>query len=205
MLSSSQLPSRQERQFLTTGGHGLTRMPNDDFCLFLIRVYPWLITPENIKKRRWRGCGRDGARCLSDGRGCRAATPPPVSVSEGGTNVVGLASRGSCPAEDGKAPDCGLRSALSLPIKLRALTIGEIHERPIFRARDEFFSHGIFQNVIGLLPPTFIVPQAMFKEVSLPADTHFLRRPFLPFADNGLQRLARRWKGNQRVQMIWHQ
>ena len=143
MLSSSQLPSRQERQFLTTGGHGLTRMPNDDFCLFLIRVYPWLITPENIKKRRWRGCGRDGARCLSDGRGCRAATPPPVSVSEGGTNVVGLASRGSCPAEDGKAPDCGLRSALSLPIKLRALTIGEIHERPnlpgarrVFFARD---------------------------------------------------------------------
>ena len=41
--------------------------------------------------------------------------PRPVSVSEGGTNVVGLASRGSCPAEDGEAPDRGLRSALSLP------------------------------------------------------------------------------------------
>ena len=39
---------------------------------------------------------------------------------EDGTNVVRLASRGSCPAEDGEAPDSGQRSALSLPQRRRS-------------------------------------------------------------------------------------
>ena len=40
---------------------------------------------------------------------------PVRSEVEDGTHVVRLTARGSCPAEDGEAPDCGRRSAPSLP------------------------------------------------------------------------------------------
>ena len=74
----------------------------------------------------------------------------------------------------------------SLPVKLRALASGKINKRPVFRAPDEFLPNGILQNIIGLLPMDFVVPQAVFKEVPLPADAKFLRRPFLLFTDNRL-------------------
>ena len=99
----------------------------------------------------------------------------------------------------------GQRSALSLPVKGRALAAGEVDERPGFRARDEFLPHGVFQNVISLLTTAFIVAQAMLKEIPLPNDADCFRRPLLPFTDDGLQRLAGGRKGNQRMQMIRHQ
>jgi len=79
---------------------------------------------------------------------------------------------------------------MSLPVKLRALAVGKIDERPVFRARHKLFPHGIFQDVTGLLPPAFIVPQAVLKKIPLPADAGFFRRPFFPLADDGWQRLA---------------
>ena len=99
----------------------------------------------------------------------------------------------------------GRRSAAPLPSELRTLAICKINERPIFGTRDEFFSNGIFQNVIGFLPPTFVIPQTMFKKIALPDNADFFGRPFFPFADGALNRLARRWKRNQRVQMIRHE
>ncbi|HNQ74664.1 MAG TPA: hypothetical protein PKN95_13820 [Verrucomicrobiota bacterium] len=99
----------------------------------------------------------------------------------------------------------GQRSALSLPRKLRPLAIREINERPLFGASDKLFPNRIFQNVIGLLPPALVVPQAMFKKIALPADADFFCRPFLPFADDALDGFVGRRKGNQRVQMIRHQ
>jgi hypothetical protein len=50
------------------------------------------------------------------------------------------------------------------------LAVGKINERPIFQAGDEFIPHGIFQNVIGLLPSAFIMLQVVLKEFPLPAD-----------------------------------
>ena len=40
---------------------------------------------------------------------------PVRSEVEDGTHVARLAARGSCPVEDGEAPDSGRRSAPSLP------------------------------------------------------------------------------------------
>ena len=45
----------------------------------------------------------------------------------------------------------------------------------------------------------------MLKEIPLPNDADYFRRPLLPFTDDGLQRLAGGRKGNQRMQMIRHQ
>ena len=108
------------------------------------------------------------------------------------------------PANHASMRPAGARTARrSVPtkssFKLRTLTIGEINKRPVLRPCHEFFPHGIFQNVIRLMPTAFIVPQAMFKEVALPADAGLLGRPFFPLAHDRLQRLAGRRKRNQRV------
>ena len=70
--------------------------------------------PENGDRRR--RCGRDAARRRPRWRfpviGQRNFQNRPPENKDG-TGAVGLASRGSCPAEDGEAPDSGRRSAPS--------------------------------------------------------------------------------------------
>jgi len=98
----------------------------------------------------------------------------------------------------------GHRRAMSLP-ELRALTVGEMDEWPVFGMGCEFLSHRILQNVIRLCPAAFFLSQAMFKKVALPVDADGFGGPFLPFTDNQLDRLAGRREGNQGVDVIGHE
>ena len=93
---------------------------------------------------------------------------------------------------------------MSLPVKLRP-TVCEINVRPVFRLRDELLSDGILQNVIRFFAPAFVMSQPVLEEIPLPDNASFLGRPFLPFADDGFERLARWRKRNQRVNMIGHE
>src|SRR5262245_3687247 len=43
------------------------------------------------------------------------------------------------------------------------------------------------------------------RKITLPNDSKLLRRPFLPFAHDGANGFARRWKAEQCMQMIRHQ
>ena len=85
-----------------------------------------------------------------------------------------------------------------------ALAVSKIDERPIFGMRHEFFSHRILQNVIRFFPATFIMPQAMLKEITLPMDADGLSRPFFPFTDDQFDRFVRGWKRNQCMNVIRH-
>ncbi len=146
--------------------------------------------------------GRDSALRCPRRRAQRQAT-------ESGGQGVGLTTfvpAGLPPGTAQRAvPTAFGARRLNLRFKLRALAVGEIGEWPVFNASDKFFPHGVFQNVICFLPTAFIVPQAMFEKIALPADADFLRRPFFPFADDGLDCFAGRRKRNQRVQMVGHE
>ena len=83
--------------------------------------------------------------------------------------------------------------------------ISKIHKRPIFGTRHQFLAHRIFQDVIYFLPTAFIMAQTVFKKIGLPGNAGFLRRPFLPFADNKADGFVRRGKRQQCVQVIRHQ
>ena len=89
--------------------------------------------------------------------------------------------------------------------KLRTFAVGEINERPVFRTLDQFLAHGILQNVIRFIPAALFASQAMLEKIALPADAHGFGRPFLPFADNELERLAGRRERNQRMNVIRHE
>lgn len=69
----------------------------------------------------------------------------------------------------------------------------------------ETLSNRVHQNIICFLNVAFITPQAVLEKIPLPFDLELLGGPFLPFADNLLQRFTGWGKGEQRVQMIWHQ
>ena len=94
---------------------------------------------------------------------------------------------------------------MSLPFKLRALPVSEINKWPIFGTRCELFPYGISQDIISLFPAAFLMPQPMFKEITLPADANVLGRPFFPFADDALYGFTRWREGNQGVNMIGHE
>ena len=142
------------------------------------------------------GFGRDGASTLRSAATEDGLRRPSVSrdsfrpLHAGG----GVAARRPLP---------GHHSAMSLP-KWRSLAIGEINEWPVFGTRREFFPHGILQDVISLFPTAFCVSQPVLEEVALPANAHGPGRPFFPFADDELDRLAGWRKGNQGVNMIGH-
>jgi len=92
-----------------------------------------------------------------------------------------------------------------LPFETGALAVCEIYKWPIFGAGDEFFANRILQDIIGLLTPAFVIPQPVLEEIALPVNADLLGGPFLPFADDGLQGLARRRKGHQRMKVVRHQ
>ena len=50
--------------------------------------------------------------------------------------------------------------------EFRSFTVAEIDKRPVFGARHQFPSQGIFQDVIRFLPAAFLVPQPVFKKSS---------------------------------------
>jgi hypothetical protein len=98
-----------------------------------------------------------------------------------------------------------IAARVSLPFKVGAVAFGEVDEWPGFRTRRQLFAHWVFQDIFGFLLATFVVAQAMLKEISLPANPDLFGCPFFPFANNVLHRFARRWKRKQCVQMIGHQ
>ena len=69
-------------------------------------------------------------------------------------------------------------------VELWPFAAAEIDERPVFRPCRQFLPDWVFQNIICFLPATFVMPQAMLKEIVLPPDANGLGRPLLPFADH---------------------
>jgi hypothetical protein len=99
----------------------------------------------------------------------------------------------------------GAQGGRSLPLELRAFTVAETNERPVFRTRDQFLAGWVLQNVIRLLATALVISQAVLKTITLPVDAEFFGSPFLPFADHSSERFSGGWKGKQGVQVIGHE
>ena len=93
----------------------------------------------------------------------------------------------------------------SLPFKVRTLAIGEISKWPLFGAGNKLLTNRVLQYVIGLFTTALIMPQPVFKEITLPNNTQFFGRPFFPLENNGFKTFFRGWKGYQCVQMVGHE
>ena len=89
--------------------------------------------------------------------------------------------------------------------KPRSLTITEIDVGPFLGFRDKPSSDRVRQDVVCLLPATFLASQAVLEEIVLPDNTKVLGGPFLPLADDAAHRLRGRRKRKQRVEVVGHE
>jgi hypothetical protein len=112
-------------------------------------------------------------------------------------------------------PGLGQPGGLSLPGTGRArppgaplLSAGQRrppHVRPFLGALCQAGPHRVVQNIISLVPQTFLAAQPVFEEIPLPRHAELLGRPFFPLRHQHGQRLAVRRQRYQRVGVVGHQ
>src|SRR6476660_5130619 len=96
------------------------------------------------------------------------------------------------------AATSGQRSALSLP------GLGDEHVWPVLSSFDKACTNRVRQDIISFLTKAFFLPQAMFKEITLPIDLQTFGSPFLPFTQNRLHPLCHLGKQNDYVHVVRH-
>jgi len=92
----------------------------------------------------------------------------------------------------------GQRSALSLP------GLGDEHVWPVLSSFDKACTNRVRQDIISFLTKAFFLPQAMFKEITLPIDLQTFGSPFLPFTQNRLHPFCHLGKPNDYVPVDGH-
>jgi hypothetical protein len=77
--------------------------------------------------------------------------------------------------------------------------------RPLGNLRNQSLAHRIREDVIRLFTPAFVGTKAVFKEITLPLNSHLARRPAFPQSDGLLEGISGRWKRKQGVDVIGHE
>jgi hypothetical protein len=90
----------------------------------------------------------------------------------------------------------------ALPVRSRTI-LRTVNPRPIFHPFTQTPSHGIHENVTGLLVGLMIIPQPMIEKISWPSHPMVAGQKLLPVAYRSFQ-TGLSWYSDNPMQMIRH-